>query len=296
MGSSTIHLVRERKLAALLPAEPRGAVLEASGVAARGRDVFVVFDNIRRVARVGVDLAAASRRHRWMGRLRPGEGYEDIAYSPDQRRFYLLIEAEKDRDGTYKAIIEECDHAFRYRGRSAVNFTFQTRKRGFEGLCAVRWRGADYLLALCEGNRGLPGRRGRAPGGGRIAVLEKRKGVWEPTALIKLPRDLAFKDYAALALRGSRLAVLSQKSSRLWIGTLRRAGWSIAGAGRTYDFPRTTKGKRLYCTVEGLDWLSADTFVMVSDLCKRGYPDRCRRTDQTAHIFRIPALSASSRR
>jgi hypothetical protein len=154
-------------------------------------------------------------------------------------------------------------------------------------LCAVRWRGADYLLALCEGNRGLPGQRGRTPGGGRIVVLEKRKRVWEPAALIKLPRDLPFKDYAALALRGSRLAVLSQKSSRLWIGALRRSDWSIVGAGRTYDFPRTAKGKRLYCTVEGLDWLSANTFLMVSDLCKRGYPDRCRRADQAAHVFQI---------
>lgn len=112
MSSSTLHLVRERKLAELLPADPDGAVLEASGVAVRGRDLFVVFDNIRRIARVGMNLAAASGRHRWMGRLRPGEGYEDIAYSREQRRFYLLIEAEKHRDGTYKAIIEECDHAF----------------------------------------------------------------------------------------------------------------------------------------------------------------------------------------
>lgn len=286
-SASTLRLVRERKLAALLPGDLGGNVLEASGVVVRGRDVFVVFDNIRRVARVGVDLAAKSRRHRWMGRMRPGEGYEDIAYSGDQRRFYLLIEAEKHPDGTYKAIVEECDERFRYKGRSAVNFTFQTRKRGFEGLCAVRWRGVDYLLVLCEGNRGLPGRKGRMPGGGRIVVLEKRKQVWEPAALIKLPREAAFKDYAALALRGRRLAVLSQKSSRLWIGVLRRADWSIVGAGRTYDFPRTTKGKRLYCTVEGLDWLSANTFMMVSDLCKRGYPDRCRRADQAAHVFQV---------
>ncbi len=288
MGTSELRLVRERKLAELIPAQPGGAVLEASGVAAHGRESFVVFDNIRRIARIGADFDSSSRLHRWVGRLRPGEGYEDIAYSRERGRFYLLIEAEKHPDGTYKAVIEECDAAWRYKGRSTVNFTFQTRKRGFEGLTSVRWQGVEYLLALCEGNQGLPGRKGRTPGGGRIVVLEKRHRVWEPAALIKLPGALMFKDYAALALRGERLAVLSQKSSRLWVGTLRRADWTIAGDGHTYDLPRTTKGKRLYCTVEGLDWVSSDTFVMVSDLCKRGYPDRCGRTDQSIHIFRLP--------
>jgi TRAP-type mannitol/chloroaromatic compound transport system substrate-binding protein len=41
-------------------------------------------------------------------RLEPegGEGHEDIAYSTHLRRFFLLIEAEKHPDGTYKAVIE----------------------------------------------------------------------------------------------------------------------------------------------------------------------------------------------
>ena len=53
-----------------------------------------------------------------MGRPRSGEGYEDIACSPHQRRYYLLIEAEKHPDGTFKAVIEECDEEFRFKGRS----------------------------------------------------------------------------------------------------------------------------------------------------------------------------------
>ena len=114
--------------------------------------------------------------------------------------------------------------------------------------------------------------------------------MWQPVAEIKLPRNLIFKDYSALALRDDHLAVVSQKSSGMWVGTLRQRDWSIVGTGRTYDLPRTKRGKRLYCTVEGLDWLSADTFVMVSDLCKKGHPVRCARTDQSIHIFRtVPA-------
>ena len=280
-----LRLVRESKLAALLSNPPHGAVLEASGVAIKGRDYFVVFDNVRQVARLSPDLHPSGGTHAWVGRLRPGEGYEDIAYSAHQRRFYLLIEAEKHPDGTYKAVVEECDEAWRYKGRSWVDFSFETRRTGFEGLGAARWRGADYLLALCEGNKGLHGRVGRKPGGGRIQVLQKGDRAWQVVAEIKLPRALDFKDYSALALRGSRIAVVSQQSSRVWVGTLRRSDWSIVGAGRTFDLPRTGKGKRLYCNVEGLAWPSANTFVMVSDVRKRGYPNRCCRTEQSIHIF-----------
>ena len=92
----------------------RDGVLEASGVAAKGRDLFVIFDNIRRVARLDRDLEPGSGKHAWLGAARQGEGYEDIAYSPRRRRFYLLIEAEKHPDGTYKALIDECDEAGRF--------------------------------------------------------------------------------------------------------------------------------------------------------------------------------------
>jgi hypothetical protein len=68
---------------------------------------------------------------------------------------------------------------------------------------------------------------------------------------------------------------------------LRVNNWTVDGEGQTYDFPRTKKGKRRYCTVEGVDWLTPTTFVMVSDLCKKGYPDRCGKTDQSIHIFKL---------
>ena len=64
------------------------------------------------------------------------------------------------------------------------------------------------------------------------------------------------RTYAGMALRGDRLAVVSQESSRLWVGRLRPADWTITGRGRVYDFPRTKKGKKLYGTVEGISWLS----------------------------------------
>ena len=87
-------------------------------------------------------------------------------------------------------------------------------------------------------------------------------------ARIKLPQTVRFEDYSAVALRGRRIAVLSQQSSRLWIGTLRFGDWTIAGEGKTYEFPRTKKGKIKYGTLEGLCWLTDRSFVCVSDLWK----------------------------
>jgi hypothetical protein len=287
MRARPLRLVRECKLAELIRLPGPGAVLESSGVVAKGRDCFVIFDNVRRVARIDRSLAPGSNRHAWMGRARASEGYEDITYSPHTKRFYLLVEAEKHPDGTYKAVIEESGQRFEHRRRGWVDFPFDKRNRGLEGLSALRWRGRDYLLALCEGNRCRAGRRGRKPGGGRIQVLEKKDRGWHPVAEIKLPRRVRFKDYSALAIRGDRLAVLSQTTSKLWLGRVRRSDWTIAGRGRLYDFPRTKKGKRKYCTVEGVSWLSANTLVMVSDLSKRSYPPRCGLKDQSIHIFRL---------
>ena len=281
-------LVTEQRLQNLI-APPKGSsVLESSGVVAKDGDYYVIFDNVRRMARVDAGLVAGSRAHGWFGQRRGGDGYEDIAYSPQTRRFYLLIEAEKHVDGTYKGLIDECREDGRFAGRHWIDFSFDTRNSGFEGLSAVRRQGRDYLLALCEGNRCRGGRKGRKPGGGRIQVLQRAGAMWKPVATIALPPEVAFTDYSAVAVRGNRIAVVSQQDSRLWIGTLRRRDWTIAGRGAIYDFPRTRKGKPKYCTLEGLCWLSPRTFVLVSDLSKGDYAKRCRKRDQSIHVFRTP--------
>ena len=64
------------------------------------------------------------------------------------RRFYLFIEAEKHPDGTYKALVDECTEDARFKRRRRVDFPFEKRNTGFEGLSAVRRNGRDYLLAL----------------------------------------------------------------------------------------------------------------------------------------------------
>jgi hypothetical protein len=123
-------------------------------------------------------------------------------------------------------------------------------------------------------------------------VLQKVGRVWQPVARIKLPRSVNFKDYSAVSVRGDRIAVISQESSRMWIGRLRRRDWTITGRGSIYQFPTTRKGKVRYCTLEGLSWLSPDKLVAVSDCCGTKGPDRCKRSDQSIHVFQLAGMEA----
>jgi hypothetical protein len=284
-------LVEERKVSDYIDPPEGSRVLEASGVAAKDGYYYLIFDNIRRVARVHGGMDRRSRRHGWLGRARSGDGYEDIAFNPGTRRFYLLIEGEKHPDGTYKAQIDECDESGNYRRRRWIDFGFEKRNRGFEGLAAVRSDGQNYLLALCEGNKCAAGKKGRKPGGGRIHVLQPVGPTWKSITTVALPKSVKFEDYSAIAIHGTRIAVVSQQMSRLWVGTIRFRDWSIVGRGRIYDFPRTKKGRRKYCSVEGVSWISPRTLVMVSDLSKKNSPERCRKHDQSIHVFRIPAAN-----
>ncbi len=251
-------LVAERQLSDFIEPPKGSRVLEASGVVVKDGYYYVVFDNVRRIARVHSGLEPGSNEHSWFGPTRHGDGYEDIAFSPHTRRFYLLIEAEKHPDGTYKALVDECDEDGQYKERRWVDFPFGKRDTGFEGLIAVRWKDRDYLLALCEGNGCRGGRRGKKPGRGRIHVLQRAGPVWKPIATIALPPGVKFEDYSSVSLRGSRIAVISQQTSRLWIGTLRFRDWTTTGRGKVYDFPRSKKGKRKYCTLEGLCCVGVD--------------------------------------
>ena len=284
-----LALVEERRISDYIDPPAGSAVLEASGVVAKDDYYYIVFDNIRRIARIHSGLDRRSSKHGWFGRARSGDGYEDIAFSPHTRRFYLLIEGEKHPDGTYKAQIDECDEAGNFKGRRWIDVNFEKRNTGFEGLSAVHFDGENYLLALCEGNKCRGGKKGRQPGGGRIHVLQRVRPAGKPEATLALPRRVMVEDSSAVAIRGTRIAIVSQESSRLWVGTIRFRDWSIVGRGRIYGFPRTRKGKRQYCTVEGVNWIGPRAFVMVSDLSKKHHAKRCDKHDQAIHVFRIPA-------
>ena len=177
----TLRLVRERRLADLIPRPSQRGVLEASGVFAKGRDCFVVFDNVRRVARIDRDLAPGSSGHSWLGRARYGEGYEDIAYSPHTKRFYLLIEAEKHPDGTFKAVIEECDEAFKYKGRRWADVAFDKQNTGFEGLSACAGAGPTTCWRCAKAIDARRGAKAARPAAGAFMFFRNWAGSGNPS-------------------------------------------------------------------------------------------------------------------
>jgi hypothetical protein len=284
---SVLRLVTERKLAGLLPIGVTKNRLEASGVVVRDECLFVVFDNFAAIARIGLPLSS-QKRGAWLGEQNDAVGFEDIAFDSNAGIFYLLIEASRV-GRSYRRFIVECDAGLRQIARTQLEFSFESANRGFEGLTWIRRRKTDYLLALCEGNRCKSGKAGRRPGGGRIQLFEKRNDGWQYLDEIKLPPSVMFEDYSALDARGNRVAVLSQTSSKLWIGSLVRDSWEFADEGVVYTFPPNDDDEPVYCNVEGVAWLSATRLAIVSDRVKADeQPRRCREKDQSVHIFSLP--------
>ncbi|UCH49844.1 MAG: hypothetical protein JSU95_08815 [Betaproteobacteria bacterium] len=279
-----LELVREQKLYKLLPGRKKKSPLEASGVTVLNGNAYVIFDSLNLVGKVNPSLKSG-RSNRLIPALSPGTGFEDITFDPQAQRFYLIIEAEEDTDGKYRSFVVEYDHEFRFQRCTRLSKTFESKNKGFEGLAHL-WRGKkEYLLAMCEGNLCTAA----TEGGGRIQVFVRTKEEnWQWTHQIALPDAAEFEDYAAISFHGDRLAVVSQASSRLWIGDIDRTAHAFAGDGITYRFP--DKG---YCNVEGVDWLSDDLLVVVSDRMKADkQAKRCAAKDQSIHVFRIPESKA----
>jgi hypothetical protein len=284
----TLELVRENKIADLLPDEGIGR-WEASGVQARGQYLYVIFDNLPHIARFHGSLKAGHRHNILVRQRGEAADFEDITYHPVDRRFLIIIEARSDpKDGSRPAI-EEYDEDLRYLDRAIVDFPVESRNKGLEGVVCVRRGADDYVLGLCEGNKCRGGAKGRKPGGGRIQIFQKADGGWRHRGTIKLPKSVQFEDYAAVDVVGDRIAVVSQANSALWIGTFKDQSWAFVDEGTVYRFPTDDAGDRSYFNIEGVAWLPPDKIAAVSDKRKKGdQPKAAKRKDQSIHIFRIP--------
>ena len=281
-----LELVREAKLFRLLPGGKESSRLEASGVALLDdTTVLVVFDNINYVARI--DLSFKRKND---NRLVPapslGSGFEDIAIDEKNRHVFCLIESLEDFDGIVRGFVAEYDYAERFVRCTQLDTRFKAANKGFEGLTHVWLGDREYLYALCEGNLGTAAKRG----GGRVDVFVRAPaGTWKASHRVRLPEEAELEDYAALAYRNGQLAIVSQASARLWVARIdEKARAIVPGSGATYRFP-----SKSYGNVEGIDWLSRDTLVAVSDKKKKQQPGRCAEKDQSIHVFRIPAEPAS---
>jgi len=286
-SAKTLRLISERKLHELLPMCDEDSRLEASGIVRVGSHYFIVCDDIGEIARVDVDLKDRNSNGFLGGPYHTG--FESIAFDPESNHFFLLVEAVKDDAGRNMAKVVECDADLHRLGETWLEFPFDDTNRGFEGLAHLRRDGQEHLLALCEGNRCQGGKRGEKPGNGRIQVFQREGDRWNRVREIKLPKSVKFKDYAGMAIVDGQIAVVSQSSSRLWIGELDVTVWETS-PGIVYDFPRTSAGKRKYGNVEGVCMLSDDCVVVVSDKRKKRQPKRQAKKDRSIHVFEVPDL------
>jgi hypothetical protein len=281
-------LVRERKMATLFHSSLRdrelgkpSVDLEASDVIVAKGSLYVVFDNLPRVGRIRTDLRPGSAR--WVGSTCKESGFEAITFDPQKRRFYAVVEAARSSFGSFQAKVVEFDDSLRHPRPFWVDYAFEKRNKGFEGVTHARRRKEFFLLALCEGNRCCGGKRGKQSGHGRIKVLRKTGGEeWCVEESLELPATADFEDYSGLDLDGERLVVVSQSSRRLWTGRLTLDGWKFADRGTVYKMP-----SRDYCNVEGASWLDRDHVVVVSDRKKASDPEVCEGEDQSIHVLRL---------
>jgi len=282
-----LELVKETKVSDIFRSrlDPR---LEASGVLAKDGAFYVIFDNLPHIAIIGPELSAAGANQVIEQQQGHRRGFEDIAYDPWSDQFYVLIESLRRGNGKYMAMVQEYDASLNYLGSAWLDFPLDRPNKGLEGLTCVHRFGRTHLLGLCEGNRCAGGAEGRIPGGGRIHVFTRGKHHWERAGKIRLPETLLFEDYSGITVTGDRIAVVSQVSSALWIGSLASSSWEVTGEGSCYAFPRDAAGEIIYGTAEGVSWIARDQVVVVSDKAKADQDPRCRSKDQSIHIFRIP--------
>jgi hypothetical protein len=277
----TLELVAEKKLSKLLPTKDVDHY-EASGIVASDGMLYVASDNITNIAIIDSSLSK--------GTLGPGETtpsqYEAITVS-DDARFFTMIETETDTGGGAEVAELGSDTAFV--SQSKTDAAFEAANNGFEGAAWLRVEGREYLLALCQNNdcKGDDGRKGE----GRVRLLAQMDGVWVTQATLKLPESANFASYSDLALRRNEdgsyaVAVVSRKSSALWLGALSTSSWTFTGQSQVYAFPRAADGSVKYCSVEGVTFLGPNVVAAVSDKSDDGKP--CTEAQESIHLFQLP--------
>jgi len=276
-----LQLVAEKKLSKLVSSKEIDH-FEASGVVASSGTLYVAFDNTTEIGAVDTSLGK--------GKLGPGDAtdsqYEAIT-ATDDGRFYAMIESADASDT--RGSVAELDATTAFVGQTFTDVAFEHINKGFEGVAWLRVGGTEYLLALCENNNCTDD--DSTPGKGRIKVLMLVDGVWTTQETLKIPSSVAFLNYSDLALQKNddgtfALAVVSHKSSAMWLGTLSAAPWSLSGPGTFYSFPRTADGAIQYCSVEGVSFLGPSVFAVVSD--KADDSAVCSAKEESIHIFQTP--------
>ena len=257
---------------------------EASGVVFVDNNFYVVFDNHSQITRINYHL----NNIKLLGHNNTKIGYEGITYNDMDNEFYL-IEESINNQGLWNARLGVTDNKFSSEPeRSWLRYNFQNDNKGFEGVAFLRNENKTYILALCEGNACKAGSKSKKYGAGTIKVFEKKTKGWEYITSISLPKNLTFIDYSGIDINTqNELAISSQETSAIWISELNITKWHITDNGKVYYFPKNKKGKKIYCNVEGISWITKNKLVVVSDAMKSNQSKRCKKKEQAIHLISL---------
>lgn len=276
-----LALVSEKKLSKLLPKKVVDEY-EASGVALSNGSLYVAFDNLTQIGRIDTTLSNGE-----LGAGAVSESQYEGITATDDGRFYAVVEVVSESDP--RAALDELAPDTSFVDRAFTDVSFEHVNKGFEGVAWTRVSGTEYLLALCQNNACKDD--DSTPGKGRISVLALVDGVWTSQTTLKLPDSVTFLDYSDLALQANgdgsyALAVVSHKSSALWIGRLGTSPWALGGASTFYSFPRNDAGEVRYCSIEGVAFLGPRLVATVSDKSDGSAP--CSDEEESIHVFQLP--------
>lgn len=126
-------LLQETKISEILggQTDPR---LEASGVLAKDRFFYEIFDKLANIACLDERLLPESSENRLLRQKHGGHrGFKDIAYDPWSQRYYVLIESLPRLSGFFMAKVQEYDKNLRYQSDAWLDFTLQRPNKGLEG-------------------------------------------------------------------------------------------------------------------------------------------------------------------
>ncbi len=243
--------------------------LEASGVLKHSDHYYVVFDNIRKVAKIPVvdtgDLKQdcsekfpGFKKGEWIGSFNDElPGFEGIAYDRDTERFIVAVESRAEGLGpkynpwveelTQESVLENVLKWTLNREQKLSDFPAQSANKGVEGLVWTNFgtvagvEGKGLLLALCEGTKCGNNNGGR----GLIRTFQRNNEQWVKVGDILLPENKAkFGDFSGLAITTEgeenksllKMAVVSQEDKKIWVGRISLAEWeSTLGQNRDLD-------------------------------------------------------------
>ncbi|MBF0195420.1 MAG: hypothetical protein HQL71_12735 [Magnetococcales bacterium] len=285
-----------------------------SGVVKYNDDIFVVFDNCVKVARlavIGPITKPIFSGKEWLSPTLPKnsiiEGFAGIScnsmkYNDDN--LYMVVEAcrriKKKKSGKKKIWYngKVITVAKNLKAKEAwLDYELPSKVKGFEGVGIINNQEDDQprLLALCEGNCCRTGTPSKIPGSGRIQVFKPGVNKWEHDIQISLPDSVRFIDYSELDIIANKkgtdgnVVILSNASRKIWVGKLNLINFEWQGRGVVYDFPSNKNGE--FCFVKGVAWLDdkCQKIIVVSNSKKsKQNEDKCINYKQSIHLFELP--------